>query len=441
MHPPVSGWRSRVESPLIHLLWIFIVALFPSGESYPQDSSDIHRVRMKEDSLFASGMMAFGEGRLQSALAAFFTISDTVRPGIHANIAAVQAAMGDVKSAEKEWRRALVLDTSSFRVRLQLADLLDRQGRTEEAEGFYRRALKQDSTFPAALEGLGNLLVRKRAYSEALPILSRAIAASPRNAGLYAQMGTALSKSGKADSARTMLATSLALSPSNVTVMVQLGSLYLDKKAYEDAFRLFRVAAQAQPWNSDILFKAGLCREKTEDLDVATDYYRKAALADTANVLAFGHLGSVYFQRKMYDSSVIAYRAAAALEPENPGVFINMGISYSCIDSIAAAIACLRRAIAVMNPEDIGSAYERIGALQLGGNHVAAARESYRRAALFDPSRATALFYQGFCCDQLRQYDQARKLYTAFLHFPNKRKSDAERVAVARKRLTLMGEK
>ena len=172
MHPPVSGWRSRVESPLIHLLWIFIVALFPSGESYPQDSSDIHRVRMKEDSLFASGMMAFGEGRLQSALAAFFTISDTVRPGIHANIAAVQAAMGDVKSAEKEWRRALVLDTSSFRVRLQLADLLDRQGRTEEAEGFYRRALKQDSTFPAALEGLGNLLVRKRAYSEALPILS-----------------------------------------------------------------------------------------------------------------------------------------------------------------------------------------------------------------------------------------------------------------------------
>ena len=157
--------------------------------------------------------------------------------------------------------------------------------------------------------------------------------------------------------------------------MVQLGSLYLDKKAYEDAFRLFSIAAKMQPWNSDMLFKAGLCREKTEDLDDATDYYRKATIADTANVLAFGHLGSVYFQRKLYDSSISAYKAAAVLEPENPGIFINMGISYSCIDSMATAIACLRRAIAVMDPAEIGNVYERIGALQLGGDHYASTGE------------------------------------------------------------------
>ena len=188
-------------------------------------------------------------------------------------------------TAEKEWRRALVLDTSSFRVRLQLADLLDRQGRTERRQGFIGRASKQDSTFPAALERPWEPPRQEAADSEPCRFCDRQSPHHPGMPGSTRQMGTALSKTGKADSARTMLATSLALSPSNVTVMVQLGSLYLDKKAYEDAFRLFRVAAQAQPWNSDILFKAGLCREKTEDLDVATDYYRKAALADTATFL------------------------------------------------------------------------------------------------------------------------------------------------------------
>lgn len=421
----------------IALLLLFVLV----HEAFAQNLTTARPEHARDDSLFSSGLILYGEGRYQQALAAFLAVSDSARPGLLQNIATVHLGLGDLRNAEKEFRRALISDSTSLRVRLQLAELLDGQGRSDEAEKLYREVVKRDSSLLPALQGLGTILMKKRKYAEAVEVFDRAILASPRNAGLYAQAGTALKNLGKSDSARTMLATSLALNPSNVSVMAELGAIYLGKKEYQDALRLFSAAAKAQPWNSEILFKAGLCEEKLSVPDDAADYFRRATLADTTNVLAFGHLGSMCFQRKLYDSSIVAYQAAAELEPDNPGIFINMGISYSCIDSIARAIACLRKAIKVMNPADVGAVYERIGALQLGGNHFAEAKESYRKAVLFDPGRTASIFYQAFCCDQLNQYDQAKKLYSAFLNAPKSAESDKERVAVARKRLSLLNTK
>jgi len=394
--------------------------------------------RTGDDSLFISGIAAFGEGRFQDALDSYRKISDTAWPGLYYNIATAHLALGDLRNAERELRRAVVFETASNRPRLVLAELLDRQGRAVEAEVIYRAVLQTEAKHPVALEGLGTILVKKRTYAEALPILSRAISVSPRNANLYAQIGKALANLGDVDSAQTMLATGLALSPSNVSVMLQLGSIYFDKKRYADALRLFRAAAKAQPWNSDVLYKAGLCEEKLDNLADATDLFKAAAMADTANALAFGHLGSVYYQRRLYDSSVSAYKAAAALDPENSGVYINLGISYSLIDSISQAIRSLRQAITVMDPPAIGQVYERIGALQFRRNRYAEAKESYRKALLFEPAKASSLFYEGFCCDQLGQYNQARRLYKSFLNVV-KGSDDKERIQFVETRLKILG--
>lgn len=426
--------------PLLYLnaILVFVLTAFLPDQGLTQNIPLTRPDRTGDDSLLTSGIVAFGEGRFQDALESYHKIRDTVRPVLHFNIATVYMALGDLRNAEKELRRAVVSDTVSNRSRLVLAELLDRQGQTTEAEAIYRAVLRKEPKHPVALEGLGTILVRKRTYAEALPFLSRAISVSPRNANLYVQIGTALTNLGDVDSAQTMLSAGLALNPSNVTVMLQLGSIYYDKKQYTDALRLFIVAAMAQPWNSDVLYKAGLCEEKLENLADATDFYKAAVRADTANALAFGHLGSVYYQRRLYDSSVSAYKTAAALDPGNSGVYINLGISYSFMDSISQAIGSFRKAITVMDPPAIGEVYERIGAIQFRRNRYAEAKESYRKALLFEPANASSLFYEGFCCDQLGQYDQARRLYKAFLKVA-KGSNDKERIQFVETRLKIFG--
>ncbi len=435
MNPP--GFRWHIPFPPSAILLLVLTAFLPDP-GVAQNLPMINPNRTADDSLFTSGIAAYGEGRFQDALECYRKIQDTTRRGLHFNLATAYMALGDLKVAEKELRRAVVSDTASNRPRLQLAELLEQQGRITEAEAIYRAVLLVDPKLPAALEGLGVILVRKHAYAEALPILTRAISSSPRNAVLYAQIGTALLNLGAADSAQTMFATCLALSPSNVPVMVQLGSIYFGRREFADALRLFGAAAKAEPWNSDVLYKAGLCEEKLDNLADATDFFSAATETDSTNALAFGHLGSVYYQRRLYDSSVAAYKNAAALTPENSGVYINLGISYSFMDSIAQAIRSLRQAITVMDAPAIGQVYERIGALQFRRNQYAEAKESYRKALQFEPASASSLFYEGFCCDQLGQYDQAKRFYRSFLKAV-KGSDDTVRIQFVETRLKLLG--
>jgi tetratricopeptide (TPR) repeat protein len=105
-----------------------------------------------------------------------------------ANRASVLAEAHDLGGAEREARRALVLDPSSVPARYNLAVVLAAGGRSSEAQALYREVIAADPTHAESAGNLAKLLIEQGAAKDAVPILERALAARPGDAACWTNL-------------------------------------------------------------------------------------------------------------------------------------------------------------------------------------------------------------------------------------------------------------
>jgi Flp pilus assembly protein TadD len=98
------------------------------------------------------------------------------------NLGNLYAAMGRTGDAEKQYRRALVVDDQLFLARANLAMLLAVNGRADEAEKLLREAHAQQPAHAGIAFNLGLLLAERGDRAGAEKALREALAADPRMA-------------------------------------------------------------------------------------------------------------------------------------------------------------------------------------------------------------------------------------------------------------------
>ena len=100
-------------------------------------------------------------------------------PTTHYNLGLLMSETGRLADAEREYRRALILDPAHAAARANLGPLLARMGRTREAADELRRLVADDPENVGALTNLGVVLMQAGRAREARPYLERAVELAP----------------------------------------------------------------------------------------------------------------------------------------------------------------------------------------------------------------------------------------------------------------------
>jgi tetratricopeptide (TPR) repeat protein len=172
---------------------------------------------------------------------------------LHQNFADFLEAIGDLRQAISEWRRAEDLEPRDFLPCFQVGRLLGRQGQSAEAQASLLQAV---ALRPASAEGwyeLGNLLTAEGKFESALPNYDHALRLRPHDPVFCCQKARALSKLNRRAEAIEQYRRAIQLEPEAAEAHFELGNeLAADNQKpeaqseYNEAIRLRPAYAQAR---------------------------------------------------------------------------------------------------------------------------------------------------------------------------------------------------
>jgi tetratricopeptide (TPR) repeat protein len=164
--------------------------------------------------------------RNEEALGLFLKYA-TMVPGDYlglAHIGSCLSALGRYQDAEAYFRKSLAgLDDATTHYNLGL--LMSMTGRLPDAEREYRRALVLDPAHADARGNLGPLLARMGRAREAADELRRLVADDPENVSALTNLGVVLLQQGRAAEARRYLEDALRLAPGMPQALAALGAI------------------------------------------------------------------------------------------------------------------------------------------------------------------------------------------------------------------------
>ena len=388
------------------------------------------------DSLYKTGVQLYVEGQYAKAISVLEQArADTLTPSIAFYIGAASAALNDFKYARQYLQRAVDMAPDNISYRFQFARFLSQAGLLREAEKQYAGVVERDSSFAPALANLGLIAADRKDYERSIAFFLRVVRENPRDYAAYYNLGGGLTNLGRVDSAREYLSTCLTLNPDYVPALSLLATLYYRNSEYHDALRLLARLQALRPDNADFVYREGLCFEKIGNSPAAVSQFLRATVLDSVNEFYFAHLGQAYFRVQQYDSCVIAYQKAAAIDNENPLFYLNIALAWQKLDSTQRAADAFRNSIVAYHPEAIASVYRQLGALYYNGKRYRDARNAYRKALEWNTNDKDAMFYLAVCQDKLRNSKAAVEKYKEFLKVTKEVPELAEQIAWAKKRL------
>ncbi len=265
------------------------------------------------------GLALFHAGRHEDALATLETglilAPDAPFAGELSLFAGRAArALGRLDAADAHFRRAALLKPDSSEPLMELSNLRFVEGRAGEAEDYLRRARELWPSEPAALHDAAEALRREGRLEEAMAWYREALRAGPEFAAAHVGIGAALIDGGRHEEASESLAHAFSLDMDSAT------------------------AATAH-------YLAGLALLGQERPTEAARQFERVVEQDPNHFQALDRLAHWRFGEREYEEALDLYRSQAALEPDNPTVHANIGVTLYFLGRTEEALASMQRVL------------------------------------------------------------------------------------------------
>ncbi len=304
------------------------------------------------------------------------------------HMAGVQAAQGGNEQAIETLRRALKIDAGYLAARLRRAELLLELGRIDESEGSFRDLLATASGTASAHHGLGRILAARGDHRSAADSLRRACELFPAYGAAHYALALAYTKLGEAEKSKEHLA------------------LYEKHKTTAPAANdplLAEVRALAISATSYI--RDGVTMESQGKLEEAVAAHLKALELDPKVEQAHVNLISLYARLGRPENSAEHYRSAVALNPNLAEAHYNYGVLVFGQQKTAEARQAFTQALRG-NPYH-AEAHNNLGFLLEREGRQEEALAHYRQAVANQPDYRLAHFHIGRILASRRNYKDA----------------------------------
>ncbi len=175
------------------------------------------------------------------------------------------------------YQRALAIQPSLGKVRVNYGRFLETQDRLDEAIVQYRQAAEESPWLPEAHYNLGTAYIRKQQPSPAEDALETAIELKPNYTQARSNLGILYASQGKLVQAEAQFKTAVDTSPNDPVALSNLGTLYLNQNKLSAAVDLLERSVAADERHLDGLVNLALAYVQTGN-DAGARRYAAQAL-------------------------------------------------------------------------------------------------------------------------------------------------------------------
>ena len=216
-------------------------------------SDPVRMVRMEAARVLATSpaeLFDDGQGRsLQSSLREFSDAQEWLSdmPASHFNMGFIEAARGDLKSAEESYRLTLKMDPTFLPAYMNLANLLNQQGRNAEAERVFRDLVDRSPEEGEAHYSLGLLMAEMEQLEKARDSLANAVRLLPNRPRVRYNYALTLQHLGLRTEAAAALQEAHELSPQDTDIVYALAVFNVQEQGWDQALFFARKLQDLAP--------------------------------------------------------------------------------------------------------------------------------------------------------------------------------------------------
>lgn len=241
-------------------------------------------------------------------------------PAFHANLAQAYLAVQRVAEAQTAFQRAVALDPNNPQFATGAASCTAMRGELGEAERQLRAVVQRHPDFALAWFNLGNAVREQGQPAQAEGCYRRALAIEPGMLDAQNGLGGVLHALGRLDEAGRVFEQYLLLQPDAATGYINLASVLIDRGRFEDADALSRQGierAHGSPGEPELQMKLGSALAYQGKFFAALGAFRAAAALAPDNARAQWACGVALLEIGNQEEALQRLRQARALEPES----------------------------------------------------------------------------------------------------------------------------
>lgn len=233
-------------------------------------------------------------------------------------------AAGDYPAAERGFQEVLKAQPNHAGALGNLGIIYSRTNRTDQAIATYRRALKVSANDTPILLNLGILYLRQEAHQKALPLFERVLATDPAHPQARQLRAVCWLYTGQLAPAIRDLETMRTRSPHDQQLLFLLGFAYLKSNDAVTAKRIFdEMFAAAGPAQAEFLL--GKACYEAALFDRAEESYLKVAKLDPNFPGLRLELGKLYISQRRTDDAIEELQSVLKANPANEDAHYYLG--------------------------------------------------------------------------------------------------------------------
>ena len=312
---------------------------------------------------------------------------------------------GDLRGAERLYRRALEADRANAEVLYLLGDACQALGKLSEAAAILEQAVRAKPDFAEAHNTLGAVWGRQAKLTEATACCRRALELKPNFAEAYYNLAAVAVCQNRLDEAAACWRRALELKPDYLAACYNLAAVALSQNEFEEAAGCWRRILELKPADAAAHGNLAAVLVKQEKLDEATACYRRALELKPDFAEAHLNLGALLEQQQSLDEASACFLRALELKPDFAEAHNNLGAVLEKQGQLDAATACYRRA-GTLKP-GFAEAHNNLGVVLAKQGDADAAEACWRRALELKPDFAEAYQNLGTVLAKQKKLDEA----------------------------------
>jgi tetratricopeptide (TPR) repeat protein len=253
---------------------------------------------------------------------------------------------GDRAASLAALEAAAAIDQNNIAIQLEIADDLRELSRLDEAEAILQRVVAEDPANAQPLIALGYLKRSRGDRAASLVAFEAAAAIDQSNSNIQLQIASDLRELGRLNDADAVLQRAIALDPNTAKPLVALAHLKRRQGNRAASLAAFEAAAAIDPYNTDVQVEIAEDFRELGRLDDAEAVLQHLIAQDPTirPLMAFG-----YLKRRSgdYAASLAAFEAAAAIDPKDLNIQVQIALDLRELGRLADAETILNRAIAL----------------------------------------------------------------------------------------------
>jgi Flp pilus assembly protein TadD len=204
-------------------------------------------------------------------------------PLAHLSYGVALANLGRLGEAEEQYREALRLSPTGFRVRFDLGNVYRERGRLGEAETWYRESIRIQPKHAQSHLNLGLTLLESGRPDEALASFVRADEILPDYVDAKVNRANALRLLGRIDEAIPLYRAALELEPQTAPARLGLAGVYLQTGRTVEGMAILRRLLRDEPGMPEARLLLAIELDRNGRFVEAEEEYRKVLLLDPDN--------------------------------------------------------------------------------------------------------------------------------------------------------------